>query len=230
MEKKIYLKVFDLKTLEVLSKLEGDGYISNLTGPLSTGKESYVFKSKDSHGREVAVKIHRHDIQSFKKIPAYLVLRGGKAGGFIRRINVWARYEFNFLSKAFNIGIRVPEPYRVYENVLIMQFIGEGDASAPLAIKADDFDKKRWYDEIVGYIVKMGKAGFVHGDLSPYNIINFKGDPYLIDFSQALKLSSSTLEYLKRDIENINNWFTKLEFNGVLKSQEIIRSINSAYG
>ncbi|MBE5729591.1 serine protein kinase RIO, partial [Candidatus Parvarchaeota archaeon] len=36
MEKKIYLKVFDLKTLEVLSKLEGDGYISNLTGPLST--------------------------------------------------------------------------------------------------------------------------------------------------------------------------------------------------
>ena len=229
MEKKTYLKVFDLKTLEALSKLEGDGYISNLTGPLSTGKESYVFKSVDSNGREVAVKIHRHDINAFKKIPTYLVLRGSKSGGFIRRINTWTRYEFNFLSKAFNIGIRVPEPFRVYENVLPMQFIGEGETNAPLAVKADDFDRSRWYDEIVGSIVNMGKAGFIHGDLSPYNIMNFKGDPYLIDFSQALKLSPSTLDYLKRDIDNINSWFIRLGFSGTLRSQEIVKMINKSY-
>ncbi|MEM3844192.1 MAG: RIO1 family regulatory kinase/ATPase [Candidatus Parvarchaeota archaeon] len=229
MENKIYLKVFDSKSLEALNKLEGDGYISNLTGPLSTGKESYVFKSRDSQNREVAVKIHRHDIKSFKKIPSYLVLRGSKSGGFLRRINLWTRYEFNFLSKAFNIGINVPEPYRVYENILVMQFLGEGDTPAKLAIKTTDFDKERWYGEIVDSIIKMGKAGFMHGDLSPYNIMNFNDRPYLIDFSQALKLSQATLEYLKRDIDNVNRWFAKMGLDDISDSENIIGRINKSY-
>lgn len=229
MENKIYLKVFDLKTLKALNKLEGDGYISNITGPLGTGKESYVFKSKDSQNREVAVKIHRHDIQAFKKIPSYLTLRGSKSGGFFRRINLWTRYEFNFLSKAFSIGINAPEPYRVYENILIMQFLGEGNTSARLAIRVADFNKRAWYDEIIDSIIKMGKAGFIHGDLSPYNIVEFNGRPYFIDFSQSLKLSQATLDYLERDINNINNWFTRSGFDGIMNSKEIIRRINGSY-
>ncbi|MCL5016534.1 MAG: hypothetical protein M1441_00085, partial [Candidatus Parvarchaeota archaeon] len=91
-ENKTFLHVFDQHTLRNIVKLTSDGLITELIGPIGTGKESYVFYSKDVHGDEVAVKIHRHNIQSFKEIPSYLSLRGIKSGGFLNTIDDWTRY------------------------------------------------------------------------------------------------------------------------------------------
>jgi RIO kinase 1 len=222
---KTYLHVFDDETLRNLNKLESDGYLGHLTGPIGSGKESYVFLSTDNQKRQVAVKIHRHNIDAFKKKPSYLKFRGAKTSGFFKRIDDWARYEFNFLSRAFRAGVNAPEPYRVFKNVIVMQFIGEGETQAPLAVKDTSFDVEGWYAMIIGFIVKMGKSGMIHGDLSPYNILNFKGEPYLIDFSQALKLSSFTREFLSRDIKNVSDWFRKLGVKEIKQEEEIIKEI-----
>ena len=222
---KVFSHVFDEETLRNVNKLQGDGYISNLLGPIGTGKESYVFYSRDLHDKLVAVKIHRHNIDAFKSIPSYIRLRGRKSGGFIKQINDWTRFEYNFLSKAYKLGVNAPEPIRCYENIIVMQFIGtEGDI-AKQAIKDDNFDVDRWYKLITKIIIDMAKNGMIHGDLSPYNILNYSGEPFIIDFSQALKLSSSTVNFLIRDITNINNWFLSLKYKNLKELKDIIGEI-----
>jgi RIO kinase 1 len=72
----------------------------------------------------------------------------------------------------------------------------------------------------------MGRNNLIHGDLSPYNILNYNGKPFIIDFSQGLKLSSLTKSFLVRDIDNINKWFLSLGYKKIKESQEIIRDID----
>ncbi len=222
---KVFSHVFDEETLRNVNKLQGDGYISNLLGPIGTGKESYVFYSRDFHDRIVAVKIHRHNIDAFKSIPAYIRLRGRKSGGFIKQINDWTRFEYNFLSKAHNLGINTPEPIRCYENIIVMQFLGRDENPAELAIKDSDFNIERWYVLLTNFIVSMAKNGIIHGDLSPYNILNYNGEPFIIDFSQALKLSSLTINFLVRDITNVNNWFLSLNYKNIKEAKDILEEI-----
>ncbi len=222
---KVFSHVFDEETLRNVNKLQGDGYISNLLGPIGTGKESYVFYSRDFHDKLVAVKIHRHNIDAFKSIPSYIRLRGRKSGGFIKQINDWTRFEYNFLSKAYKLGVNAPEPIRCYENIIVMQFIGTEGNIAKQAIKDDNFDVDRWYKLITKIIIDMAKNGMIHGDLSPYNILNYSGEPFIIDFSQALKLSSSTVNFLIRDITNINNWFLSLKYKNLKELKDIIGEI-----
>ena len=73
----------------------------------------------------------------------------------------------------------------------------------------------------------MGGHGIIHGDLSPYNILNFEGKPYIIDFSQSLKLTSLTKDYLERDVTNINNWFEKLGKTDPVSYKNILESIEN---
>ncbi len=222
---KVFSHVFDEETLRNINKLQGDGYISNLLGPIGTGKESYVFYSRDFHDRLVAVKIHRHNIDAFKSIPSYIRLRGRKSGGFIKQINDWTRFEYNFLSKAYNLGINTPEPIRCYENIIVMKFIGSENNPSKLAVKDSNFDIEKWYELIKKFIVNMAKNGMIHGDLSPYNILNYNGEPFIIDFSQSLKLSSSTINFLLRDINNINNWFLSLNYKNIKEAKDILEEI-----
>ena len=54
-------------------------------------------------------------------------------------------------------------------------------------------------------------AGMVHGDLSPYNILNYNEKPVLIDFSQSTVVKTpNSQELLERDIKNILQFFRKL--------------------
>lgn len=221
---KIYYHVFDIQTIKNLNKLKNNGYIGELNGPLGSGKESYVFYSENHLGKAVAVKIHRHTIDTFKAIPMYLNLRGKDSKGFIRRIDDWTRYEFDFLSKAYSIGIRCPAPHRREGNVIVMDFIGKDGIPANLLIDAKDI-RDHWYKEIIDSIIKMAKNKIIHGDLSPYNVMEFNDDMYFIDFSQALTLSESTMQYLIRDIRNINEWFMKRGIKDIIPEEQIIEGI-----
>ena len=58
---------------------------------------------------------------------------------------------------------------------------------------------------------KLYKADLIHGDLSPFNILNFNGKPVLIDFSQATVVRTpNSEELLERDVRNLVHFFKKL--------------------
>jgi len=50
----------------------------------------------------------------------------------------------------------------------------------------------------------------VHADLSAYNVLMYKDKPYVIDVGQGVLLEHpSSLEFLKRDIHNVVQYFSK---------------------
>jgi len=55
------------------------------------------------------------------------------------------------------------------------------------------------------------KAKLVHGDISEYNVMIWRGRPVLIDVSQAVPIEHPNSEmFLRRDLNNLNRYFKKL--------------------
>lgn len=210
-DKQVSSEVFDNKTLQVLYKLAKQGYLKSLNGVISTGKEANVFLGIDDDDNEVAVKIYRVVTLDFKKIKEYIAgdPRFKSYGNNTRKIiNAWTKKEFKNLSRLYNQGLNVPEPYTANENVLVMEYLehSSSDASAAPPLSKISLDNAEMvFDEIIDFMDKSyNKAGLVHGDLSRYNILYSHGHPYIIDVSQATLTSHpSSMKLLDRDIENI---------------------------
>jgi RIO kinase 1 len=210
-DKQVSSEVFDDKTLKVLYKLAKQGYINTLNGVISTGKEANVFLGIDDDGNNVAVKIYRVMTLDFKKIKEYIAgdPRFKTHGNNTRQIvTTWTRKEFKNLSRLYNLGLNVPEPYTAMENVLVMEYLDYSDndatAAPPLSkIKLDNAEEV--FEEILNFMdIAYNEADLVHGDLSQYNILLSHGHPYIIDLSQAtLRSHPSSRELLERDIKNI---------------------------
>ena len=62
------------------------------------------------------------------------------------------------------------------------------------------------------------RAGIVHADLSEYNILYYRRNPYIIDVGQSVSIKHPMAEsFLERDIKNIVSFFSR---KGVKCSEE----------
>lgn len=217
--------VFDNFTNRTLFKLISQGHFDGLESPLFIGKEANVFTAKKGE-KKVIVKIYRLETCDFNKMydyikedPRYSNLKGKRR----KIIFSWAQREFRNLLKAREEGVRVPTPYAFKNNILVMEFIGEEEASPKIKDSYID-DPQVFFDDIIDNVRKLYKAGLVHADLSSFNILNYKGKPVLIDFSQASPLIiSRTKEFLERDIRNVVNFFKKIGLN--VDENKVMQSI-----
>jgi len=144
-------------------------------------------------------------------------------------VYTWAQKEFKNLQRASNVGVRVPKPIAVSKNVLIMEFIGEEGVSAPL-LKETILQKPREiYQKLLTYVKKLyQEAKLVHADLSEYNIMIWKDEPVLFDFSQAVLLEHPMAnKFLQRDLENLYRYFRGLDVT-VLSQEEMYRWVTNA--
>ncbi len=105
--------------------------------------------------------------------------------------------------------VPVPKPILVRGNVLLMQFIGSRDKSAPLLKNVELERPAATYRDLLKAVRKMYvEAQIVHGDLSEYNVMIWRGKPVIFDLSQAVSIEHPMTEHLlKRDLNNINNYF-----------------------
>jgi RIO kinase 1 len=127
-------------------------------------------------------------------------------------IYAWAQKEFKNLQRAHEVGVRVPKPVDVKKNVLLMEFIGENGVSAPLLKEAPLKDPEKNYQQLLTWVKQLyQKAEMVHADLSEYNIMIWEDRPVLFDVSQAVLLAHPmSSKFLRRDLENLNRYFKKL--------------------
>ncbi len=215
-EYEVLEEVFDKPTLLTLYDLINKGYIDEFYGVVKAGKESRIYWAKDPQGRDLAVKIYLITAAEFRKsILRYI--EGDRRFSELKRrrrklIYAWAMKEFKNLKRAKAAGVRVPDPVAVKNNVLVMEFIGEEGMPAPLLKDVELDDPQAFYEKLLDYVRRLyQKARLVHGDLSEYNVMVWKGEPVLFDLSQALPIDHPAAdELLKRDIENINRYFAKL--------------------
>jgi RIO kinase 1 len=209
-------EVFDRSTLMVIYDFLNKGMISEIHGVVKAGKESRVYWGKGKQGNELAIKIYLTVSAEFRKgILKYI--EGDPRFKGLRHdtrslIFAWAQKEFKNLEQAATAKIRVPKPIAVKNNVLIMEFIGKNGVTAPSMKELPPKNPERIYNWLLDYLSRLyRKAELVHGDLSEYNIMIWKGRPVLFDMAQAVSLSHPMSTFLlHRDLTNLNRFFSKL--------------------
>ena len=226
-DRKVGSEVFDRLTLNTLYKLAKMGYINQLQGAISTGKEANVFKGINDKGKFVAVKIYRVGTSDFKKMQYYI--QGDprfnvKTSNKRQLINTWVTKELRNLTRAQEVGVRVPKPIIAKNNILVMEFIGDDIGNpAQLMRQSKISDPEYVANKILDYVKILYKdAKLVHGDLSGYNILIDNGKPVIIDISQGVMVDHPiSRELLNRDINNLFRDFKKM---GIQISKDQIKS------
>jgi RIO kinase 1 len=107
----------------------------------------------------------------------------------------------------------VPYPVQVVETEVLMEFIGDGRVAAPrlAQTRLHGAELADAYDQVVDILRAFARAGFAHGDFSPYNLLDHHGRIVVIDLPQIVDLAANPqgADYLHRDVVNVATWFTR---------------------
>ena len=125
----------------------------------------------------------------------------------------WLMYEFSTLQELHKAGVPVPMPYGVGENAILMEYIGDEGMAAPTLheVRIDEDEVLPLFEITRQSIATMLQQGFVHGDLSAYNILYWQGEIKLIDFPQVIDTHSnqSARAVLNRDVLRVCQYFRR---------------------
>lgn len=209
---KVINEVLDKPTVMTLYKMIKDHIIAYVNGPVSAGKESVLFWAVDEKNNNIALKIYLVSTSNFKKREQYIT--GDPRFSKLKRgtknlIYLWAKKEHKNLSQCYSNEIPVPKPLYVVNNVLVMDFIGEDGSPSKLLLNSEVNEDD--YSQAISIITKLyQKAKLVHGDYSEYNIFKTEKGLVLFDLGSAVDFRHpNAQEFLKRDIYNINRFFSK---------------------
>ena len=130
----------------------------------------------------------------------------------------WAAAEFAALSQLWEIGaasgrIAVPYPVQLLGTELMLEFVGDaeaGEAAPRLAqVRPDAAELRDLWDQLVEALTVLARAGYAHGDLSPYNLLVHAGRLVMIDLPQVVDVVANPQggEFLGRDVRVVAAWF-----------------------
>ncbi len=223
-------EVFDNTTRMVVFGLMNSGIIYELNGVVSSGKEARVYWGKAKDGTDLAVKIYLTSSAEFKR-GMHKYIEGDPRFKDVKHdtrslMAVWAQKEFRNLGEAYAAKVRVPKPIAVKSNVVVMEFIGEEGVSAPSLKERAPENPEKVYKVIVTYLKRLQqKAKIVHGDLSEYNIMMWKGKPVVFDVSQSVSIQHPLADFmLKRDLANVNRFFKRQNVD-VIPDEELYKMV-----
>ncbi|MFN8530662.1 MAG: RIO1 family regulatory kinase/ATPase [Anaerolineae bacterium] len=160
-------------------------------------------------GREVV----GADGKTIKKTDHRTMRAIGKKTAFGEQVahTSWLMYEYNTLQTLYAAGAAVPQPISSADNALLMGYCGDENLSAPTLseISLERAEARPLFDKVLRNIELMLRSGFVHGDLSAYNILYWDGDITLIDFPQVASTqgNSRAYEILQRDVTRVCEYF-----------------------
>ena len=223
-------EVFDKATLMVIYQLLNSGVLYEVHGVVNAGKEARIYWGKNKEGKDLAVKIYLTASAEFKKGMLKYIEGDYRFKGVKRDtrslIFTWAQKEFRNLEQAFRAKVRVPKPIAVKNNVVVMEFIGKDGVNAASLKEQAPSDPAKVYEVLLTFVERLyRKAELVHGDLSEYNIMMWKGKPVIFDVAQAVPTSHPMAEFfLRRDLANVNRFFNRLGVK-VLSVDEAYRRV-----
>lgn len=124
--------------------------------------------------------------------------------------HVRAEREFDVLCALWSAAVPVPYPIWRFGTELHVEFIGDDGVAAPrlVAARLDATAATEALHLILDACADMLAMGWVHGDLSPYNVLWHDERPVLIDFPQTMDLGTHpmALDVLHRDIVTMCEW------------------------
>lgn len=216
-------QVMDPRTRLILFKLLNKGFMSEIDGCISTGKEANVYHCLGGSSQEhasMAIKIYKTSILVFKDRDRYVSGEFRFRQGYGKKnprkmVQTWAEKEMRNLVRIHNAGIPSPKPLLLKSHVLVMEFLGQDGWPAPRLKDAGLSASKarELYRQVLLNVRSMyHDCKLVHGDLSEYNMLYHQGDAYIIDVSQSVEHDHPhALEFLRKDLWNVTEFFKKFE-------------------
>jgi len=205
-------EVLDKLTTLTLFNLIKSKTIAYVNGVVRAGKESVVFWAVSPDNNDVALKVYLVTTASFKKRAAYIL--GDPRFSRIKKgtrnlVYLCAKKEHQNLTRCVRNSIPVVKPITVKNNVLALEFVGKDGIPAKTLIESEvNGDDYKSAIRLIKQLYK--KARLVHGDFSEYNIFKTENGLVLFDLGSAVDLEHPKAhEFLKRDIENISNFFVR---------------------
>lgn len=179
----------------------------------------------------VAVKVFKTSILQFKDRERYVAgefrfrRTGYQRGSNRKMVQQWAEKEFRNQVRLQEAGIPAPIPLLLKPPVLIMSFFGKDGWPAPRLKDASlsPTRLRKVYFRVCMIMRRMFRvAHLVHGDLSEYNMLYWKGEVIVIDVSQSVEDDHPmALDFLRRDCANVNEFFRRNGLNSVLSVREL---------
>ena len=211
-------QVLDPRTRLILFKLLSNGYLTEIDGCLSTGKEANVYYARGEEGEEYAVKIFKTSILVFKDRDMYVSGEFRYRNGYCKSnprkmVKTWAEKELRNLKRLSSAGIPCPTPHLLKSHVLVMDFLGRDGWCAP-RLKEVKMSSEEWLECYTTLCMDIRKmfldCNLVHGDLSEYNLLWHENRVKIIDVSQSVEHSHPfSNEFLRKDVNNVTMFFRK---------------------
>jgi RIO kinase 1 len=205
---------------ELLTRYSNIEYIKEIR----SGKEASVHLVK-TDGIFYALKVYKEN-QKYSTKTDYLQIKEigdsrtaravkNKSKRGVASLNsMWTSREFKIMRMMSEQTSNVPNVILNGSDYILMEFVGDGLVPAPRLneVTLNMEEANRFFFEIVDCIKLFIQNGFVHGDLSAYNILVHNNHPIIIDFPQVLNISNNPNAFgkLKIDLDNIQKFFAVL--------------------
>ena len=209
-----------MKIPEGLQPLIDDGVIDEVIRPLKSGKEATVYLVRSGTQTRCA-KVYRNMAQrSFQRRAHYQEgrkVRGSRQAramskgtryGRKEQESAWKNAEVTALYQLVAAGVRVPQPFGYFNDVLVMELVTDAQGNpAPrlgeVSLSAET--AREYHGFLMRQIVRMLSIGLIHGDLSEFNVLVAPDGPVIIDLPQVVSASgnNAALSMLERDVNNI---------------------------
>jgi len=138
--------------------------------------------------------------------------RGTRTGREVQNSS-WARSEYETLQKLHAAGADVPRPLAQGGNAMLMEYLGDTDGPAPPLYEAQlpRAEAAPLFWRVIRNIALWLECGFVHADLSAYNLLYWNNVVIAIDFPQAVDvvLNPHAFDFLTRDVTNVCSHFAR---------------------
>ena len=223
--------------LTSLSDFYEHKWIGDVLRRVKSGKEASVYQCRGGSAvsRELAAaKVYRPwSLRNMRKDHMYrqgradlddegrVIIEGGKLHAIEKRTEYgrellhqsWIAYEFRTLQGLHAAGADVPEPFTMAHNAILMGFIGDHGRCAPSLseVGLGEDEARRLFERVLRNIDILLSQDRIHGDLSAFNVLYWKGAITLIDFPQVVSPRENRQAYaiFQRDVTRICQYFAR---------------------
>ena len=125
----------------------------------------------------------------------------------------WTGHEHDVLAELWAAGLRCPYPVDYADDVFVMEYVGDADGAAPHLARArlTPAQLRSAFDQLIDGLYVITSAGWVHGDLSAFNLLWWQDELWFIDLPQAMEIATNPqgLNFVHRDVTNVCAWFAQ---------------------
>ena len=125
----------------------------------------------------------------------------------------WIEHEVKAMRVLHAAGADVPLCLASGNNAVLMSYIGDKTTPAPMlnSLELESKEARSLFQRVVHNIEILLSKGYVHGDLSAYNILYWQGEITLIDFPQFIepRKNQEALPIFVRDVTRICEYFSR---------------------